>query len=179
MKNFIKKIAIALTLVISFALCFAFVGCGDKMPSKEDATYELVLDAAYKFKNPSSVRLISGKVYYYEITDELKEEHEYSEFLLSRGYYISAHLRLSATNGYGATTTGYYSISYDDDGKIKLENIEDSIKEYTDGMDKYPSLTTVYKVLLQIAVENYEECEIRNDFDIDKVNKRLDEKWSK
>ncbi len=30
MKNFWKKIAITLTLVMTFALCFAFVGCGDK-----------------------------------------------------------------------------------------------------------------------------------------------------
>lgn len=30
MKNFMKKITIALMLVITFALCFAFVGCGEK-----------------------------------------------------------------------------------------------------------------------------------------------------
>ena len=29
MKNLFRKIAITLTLVMTFALCFTFVGCGD------------------------------------------------------------------------------------------------------------------------------------------------------
>lgn len=63
MKNLFRKLAITLSLVMTFALCFAFVGCGkNEEDMKTERIYELVLDVAYKFKNPSSVRIISGKV---------------------------------------------------------------------------------------------------------------------
>lgn len=146
---------------------------------KNQRIYEFVLDASYKFKNPSSVRAVSGKIYYYEIKEEYKENTKYSELELKRGYYISGNLRLSATNGWGATTTGYYHIRYDDNGKIEVENLNDTLKEYMDAIDKYPSLSSIYTALLQVAVDEYEECEIFDSFDIDKVNAMLDKKWNK
>lgn len=50
MKNFMKKIAIALMLVMTFALCFAFVGCGDNEESNVNPCkthdWELVTNTA-------------------------------------------------------------------------------------------------------------------------------------
>ena len=181
MKNLLKRLSPLFALVMAIALCFPLVGCGNSIPSKEESTYELVLAASYKFKNPSSVRVVSGKVYYYEITDDAKERNEYTDLELERGYYISGNLRLSATNGFGATTTGYYSVSYDrDSGTIKVEDIEDEIEQWTDLMGKATNSIDVasYKFLLQGAQKDYEECTLTNDFDIDKVNALLEKKWN-
>lgn len=143
MKNFWKKIAITLTLVMTFALCFAFAGCGDKN-SKEQKCYELMIDVSYEFKNPSSVRILSGTVNYYPDTSP---------------DYLSAYLRLSATNGYGATTSGYYFCGYSDDGSLFVYDLE----EYGTDNPMYSS--------------SMSKCKVLDDFDIDKVNKMLDKKW--
>lgn len=140
---------------------------GEKLDEREQAIYQLVLDASYKFKNPSSVRVVSGKVYFYEIKEEYKENTTYSDLELERGYYIRGYLRLSATNGWGATTSGYYDIGYDKKGKLEMEDIEESMKLWKDDVFLY----STYK-------KYYEECQMLNDFDIDKVNSLLDKKWS-
>lgn len=183
MKNFWKKIAITLTLVMTFALCFAFTGCTDKEQQNEEDTkieriYELILDVAYKFKNPSSVRIISGKVNY-GTTDTDNPPYEFRNFELEKGYYINANLRLSATNGFGATTTDYYHIIYDSNGKLSIENLNDSMKDTMDMMDEYPYLKSTLLPVLQTLVDWYEECELRDNFNIDKVNGLLDKKWNR
>ena len=182
MKNFIKKIAILLMLVMTLSLCCAFVGCGDnERTSEEDIKnqriYEFVLDVAYKFKNPSSVRVVSGKVNY-DTTDTDTPPYDFRDFEIEKGYYINGNLRLSATNGFGATTTDYYHIIYDKDGKLSVENINESMKDTMDMIDAYPSMKPDLLFVLQTLVDWYDECELRDNFDIDKVNKRLDNKWN-
>lgn len=127
---------------MAFALCFAFVGCGDKneFTDREQAIYQLVLDASYKFKNPSAVRIVSGKAEYIPITDENRNEKEYSELELERGYFISANLRLSSTNGYGATTTDYWHIIYNREGKIGVDDINKTMKDFMNLMEENPRL---------------------------------------
>ncbi len=175
-----KKIAIALILVMTLTLCLAFVGCGDKnsLTDREQAIYQLVLDASYKFKNPSAVRVVSGKAKYEKITDENSNNKEYSTLELERGYFISAELRLSSTNGYGATTTDYWHIIYDRDGKISVDNINDIMKDFMNLMEQTPALKPTLLPSLQAAANWYDECEIIDDFNIDKINAELEKKWN-
>ena len=151
MKNLIKKLTIAIFLAITLVVSFTVVGCRNKKTEENELTvkelkaYELVLKCSYKFKNPSSVRIISGMLYYNPTTSP---------------DYLSASLRLSATNGFGATTSGYYFCGYNDDGSLFFYDIED----YKD------VLYSSYLMLLK-------DAGTINDFNIDKVNKKLAEKW--
>lgn len=75
--------------------------------SKEDlAAYELIYDASYEFKSPSSVRVIAGTVYYNE-----------------KKVQWSGWFTLSAANSYGAKTVGYYYIGYLD-GEVYTLDLE-------------------------------------------------------
>lgn len=130
-------------IILIICLCFGLIGC-DKKNSKEEICYEIIIEASYQFKNPSSVRVISGTL----------------STSLSEMDFYTAYLCISATNGYGATITGYYQCTY-----LKSDNIVllDEIDDETD--------PNYYSKLLQ--------CKSRDDFDIDKVNKKLDKKWNK
>lgn len=76
----------------------------DSLSGDNLAAYNLIIEASYDFKNPSSVRLVSGQVYFDE------EELEYA------GWFA-----LSATNGFGGRDTGYYFISYLDGEQFTLD----------------------------------------------------------
>lgn len=177
-----KKLTIILTLVIIFAVGVTFFGCTDKtddtLTDRENAIYQLVLDVSYKFKNPSSVRIVSGKVNY-DTTNTKNPPYEFRDFELEKGYYINANLRLSATNGYGATTTEYYHIIYNKDGKISTDDINETMRKFMDIMEKNPYLKPTMLPALQAAVDWYDECEILDDFNIDKINKFINKKWNK
>lgn len=47
MKNFMKKIAITLSLIMTLALCFAFVGCGDKKTIRQQFADYLGLNSEF------------------------------------------------------------------------------------------------------------------------------------
>ncbi len=101
------------------------------------AAYELIVDASYDFKDPSSVRLVSGTVFYDE------DDHEYS------GWFA-----LSATNGFGARTVGYYFVSYLDGDAFALD-----LEEYGDSTSiKY--------------------AKTQDELNVDQINKALEEKWN-
>ena len=59
----------------------------------DKVAFDLIMHYAYSFKNPSSIRLVSGTANDWESG-------------------IFAFLCISATNGFGATTNGYYYMSY-------------------------------------------------------------------
>lgn len=180
MKNFLKKLSPFFVLILAATVCITLAGCGNNgLSDREQAIYQLVLDASYKFKNPSSVRVVSGKATYTEITDENINDMEYSDLEIERRYFITANLRISATNGYGATTTEYYHIIYDRQGKIATDNLDDTLKDLMDAAEKADSLTKPYLLQsLQAAVDWYDECELLDDFDIDKINAALEKKWN-
>ncbi len=82
------------TIAIVIAAILLIVGIvvinQNVLTGNDKVAYELVLDVANNFKNPSSVRLVSGTVG------------------VDKDYLFAG---ISATNGWGARTTSYYSIS--------------------------------------------------------------------
>lgn len=128
--------------VCLFLILLIFPACNkekdsDSLSGTDLATYELVLDVSYQFKNPSSVRVLSGRMFY-------SDEH----------MHWSGWLALSAKNSYGARTTGYYFVSYLDGEVFALD-----LEEYGTSSD------------LNKAKDS-------PNFDIDKVNLELGNKWS-
>ena len=128
----IAYILIIALIIFSMSIDVENVG----MTDDEVAAYELIKEGAYDFKNPSSVRLVSGSVFYDEA------DGEYS------GWFA-----LSATNGYGATTVGYYFIGYLD-GEIFVLDLEEH------GNSSSISL-----------------AKTRDELDVDKINKKLEKAW--
>lgn len=126
-------VAIILAIILSSSINTKYGLDGDDL-----AAYELIAEVSYEFKNPSSVRLVSGSVFYNE---------EYGEYC---GWFA-----LSATNGYGATTVGYYFVDHLD-GEIFALDLE----EYGD------DVSIVY-------------AKTRDELDVNAINKALDKKWGK
>ena len=86
-----KKTAIIIAAVVVLMLVgvVAAAGLGGGLHGDDKIAYEMVLDAAPKFKDPSSVRLVSGTL-------------GVDKDCMFCG--------ISATNGFGARTTSYYFI---------------------------------------------------------------------
>ncbi len=144
LKKLFKTVGLYLTII--FLLIFSN-GCSvsvsdilsfGKLKGDDLAAYELITEVSYEFKNPSSLRLISGTVHYDE------EDKEYS------GWFA-----ISATNGFGATTVGYYFVSYLD-GEI-----------YALDLEEYGTSSSI-----SYAKE-------RDELDVDKINKEIEKYWNK
>lgn len=162
MKKLLKKLSPLFALVVMIVAGFSLVGCDrkDDLTSREQAIYQLVLDASYKFKNPSSVRIVSGMVTFDEANAE-NSDKEFSNFELQRGYAIDGHFRFTATNSFGATISEYYFCGYNDDGTI-----------FAYSFDTYKNLVpTIYAKMVEWASKT-------DDFDIDKINAELEKKWN-
>jgi len=122
----IKAAPIVITVVAIIVGVFIFMPKGvgglqgydvTALQGKDKLAYEIIIKCSYSFKNPSSVRLISGG-------GNILEKHE---VLLAR---------VSASNGFGATTSSYCALigktgdigksgdilSYDDRERSELEN---------------------------------------------------------
>ena len=162
MKNILKKFIPIFALVMALTISLSIAGCNkeESLTAREQAIYQLVLDASYKFKNPSSVRVVSGMVTFDEANAE-NSDKEFSNFELQRGYAIDGHFRFTATNSFGATISEYYFCGYNDDGTIFAYNF-----------DTYKNLVpTVYVKMVEWASKT-------DDFDIDKINAALEKKWN-
>ena len=130
-------IVVYILVILAVVLGIKIASLGNNNLSGDDlAAYELIVEASYDFKNPSSVRLVSGTVFYDE------EAKEYC------GWFA-----LSATNGYGGRTVGYYFVGYLD-GEIFALDLEE------DG----DSTSIRY-------------AKTRDELDVDKINKSLEKKW--
>lgn len=92
----------------------------------DKTVYDLILLYLDKFKNPSSVQLVSGTMV---------------------GNGQSAFLCISATNGFGGTTKGYYCLN-----PVFIHEVDDN--------DSY----------------QIELCKGRDDLDVKKINRALEEK---
>ena len=113
----------------------------DKTRLKGDdrVVYELIYEASFCFKDPSSVRVQSGHFGYDE------EEDEYY------GWFA-----ISAKNGYGARSTGYYYVGYLD-GEIFAADLEDE-NIYSSDLD-------------------FRWAKETDNFDADAVNEALAQRW--
>lgn len=110
---------------------------------KDKIAYDLIVKYSTYFKDPSSVRLVSGRVG----TNDSNEDYGF--------------LCLSAKNGFGATTTGYYSIN--SAGISDLEDSNDFLKS------------------LGIDVDNdymIDLCKERDQLDAKKINRALQREWN-
>ncbi len=115
-KKFGLYLALVMVLVFSSG-CFDSLSLSDilrsdilsfgKLKGDNLAAYELITEVSYMFKNPSSVRLISGTVSY----DEKDEEY-------------SGWFAIIEENEFGATTVGHYRVGYHSDGKIFALDLE-------------------------------------------------------
>lgn len=134
-KKLLSGLCIIAGLLIIFGVCF-FSPSKNKLTGYDLAAYELISEVSYEFKNPSSVRILSGYVWYDE------DDKEYS------GWFA-----LSATNSWGARTTGYYFVGHLD-GKIYALDLEEYGSSY--------------------SISN---AKTRDQLDVDSINKALNEKW--
>lgn len=128
-----KKLALLLAVAV---LALLLAGCGSSMSDADKCAYDLILDAAYSFKNPSSVRLVSGQA-----IPEVQQ----------------ALVRLSATNGFGAETTGYYWLT--GSSVTDLEN--DTALLNLAGMDD------------KRIAELIQDCQTRGELNVSAINKAL------
>lgn len=115
-KRKIRSVVIVSIVSIICVMLVIFI-CYNKsttLTGDDKIAYELIINASHNFKNPSSVKLVSGTV-----TDDG-----------SAGSFV-----LSSTNGFGARTTGYYAITSsgyvldlddEDDIMFKMLDISDS-----------------------------------------------------
>lgn len=130
-----KSLWVVILLIAVVCVGFFLARGNGKERVSEDtrAAYDLIVDGSYDFKDPTSVRVYSGTVYYD------KELDEYS------GWFY-----LSATNGFGARSGGYYFIGYLDGEPFALELDDDSS--------------------IRLA-------KTEGELDVDWINEQLDEKW--
>lgn len=127
-------ILIVYVLVIALIISSIYIDVENAGMTEEDiAAYELIEEGAYSFKNPSSVRLVSGKVYYDEEIDK-----------------YCGWFGLSATNGYGARSVGYYFIGYLD-GEFFILDLEENGAE-----------SSIYY------------AKTRGELNVEKINKKLE-----
>ena len=124
-----RKVLISATIVFStlFAYAFFFALWGN-----DRIVFNLVVDNAYNFKNPTSVRVVSG-------TAGTNDENG--------GDY--AFVCLTATNDFGAITTGYYCLMLD-----YISDVEDNLHGLVDNA-----------YMLKLCKED--------EIDISKINRRL------
>ncbi len=108
---FIKPLISVLLIIV--ILVSGFFAYNNILWGDDKIAYDLVLENIFSFKNPSSVRIVSG------VADNG-----------SNGEY--AFLRLSATNGFGGAVSGYYFLSSlgimeDEDGNSSVYNRVDKL----------------------------------------------------
>lgn len=127
---------ILIFVAIYIATLFINKSKDDELTGENLAAYELICDVSYEFKDPTSVRILAGKVIYDE------EDAHWS------GWFT-----ISAINGLGVKSTGYYFVGYTDGEVFALD-----LEEYGDDYS------------LKLAKSN-------DLLDIDKINKELTKKW--
>ena len=154
-----RKRSLLFAMLAAFAcilMCFNGCSAQSKLDKREKALFSLLVEAANQFNDPSSVRILSGEITYSERVEDILSP---SEFQLEVGYYVSAHLRLSAKNGFGFNTTSNYMVAYDDYGNAEIWDLE-----------YYGTDNPFYET-------SREDCYTTDDFDYAAVNSALEEYW--
>ncbi len=133
-----KKILCVLLAILLIPTALAFVGCGnqsayDKLGEKEKRVFDVVLEFSYDFKNPSSVKVVSG---------DFEEEVNFT-----------ACFRIQAQNGFGSTTSGYYMIIGNKSGIDSYIDLED---------DSLPSASYIYGMQRALTTDNFDYSAVNN-----------------
>lgn len=99
-----KKNLFVIAIIICLICTIGLTGCRNKLSQREQKCFELIRDCSFEFKNPKSVRVLSGTLTYY--TDLYEEGDE----------YIAAYVVLTSKNLLGTESASNYFIGYKDDG---------------------------------------------------------------
>lgn len=136
----LKKFITAIILIcLTIGGIFAY---NNILWGKDKIAYDLIVEYAPSFKDPSSVRLVSGQA---GVDDN------------NKGF---GFLCLSAKNGFGATTTGFYFLNY-----LGIDDLEDENEALKS---------------LGISQNNdymIELCKKRDQLNIKKANRALQREW--
>lgn len=136
----IKQLWICLVYILTIILVIVGISATssktENLSGDDLAAYNLISEVSYEFKNPSSVRLISGEVFY---------DDENAEWC---GWFA-----ISATNGFGARTVGYYFVGYLDGEIFALD------------LEEYGSSSSI------------RNAKTKDELNIEKINSALDKKW--
>lgn len=151
-----KKRKPRIPVIVIFILIIVSISVGVKYTfdnvlfGMDKCAYKLLLEASYEFKNPSSLRIVSGS---------------FDETLYSNGVEW-LYARTSATNGFGAPVSGYYMIWYDSDGEFHLDDIEDQMELFSKlGIED------------ELSKLELEYCVVTDQLNINKINKMLEKRW--
>lgn len=137
----ILKGFITVIILIGVVICGIFA-YNNILWGNDKIAYDLIVEYASSFKDPSSVRLVSGQA-------GVDESNKGFGFLC-----------LSAKNGFGATTTGFYFLNY-----LGMSDLEDE-NEVLKGLGI--SQNNDYMIEL---------CKKRDKLNIKKVNRALQREW--
>ncbi len=136
------KIIVLILLVLGAVFAYKNI-----LWEEDRIAYNLVVTHANSFKAPSSIRVISGVAGKGDKTDDFDEY---------------AFLKISAMNGFGGATIGYYSICEDN-----LGDLEDDKEFWNDiGVD----LDKNYDSLMEL-------CRTEGRLNVKKINKALQRKF--
>lgn len=150
-KKFKVLLVGCLTVIVAIGIAL-LSGCSAelKLNKEEKALFTLLTETIITFKNPQSVRIISGTLTYEDLSDEETSlTVDYEDY--QRGYYIAAFLRISANNSFGASISDNYLFCYSEGEPTCLSMREGDIGE--------------------------DYCYKTDDFDYAAVNAALEEYW--
>lgn len=119
--NVKKKITsqkkIVFIVVVIAVIIFGVIANQNVLYGEDKAAYDLLVKYSSNFENPSSVRLCSGTYVCVKLEDGTKTE------MLT--------CKISATNGFGGTTTKYYNI-VSTLGIVPMDDVSESRELYDD-----------------------------------------------
>ncbi len=160
-----KKLLCILLAILLIPTTLAFVGCDkesesayEKLGETEKKVYTLTLNFSYSFKNPSSVKIISG--HFYNSAEYFGEESGYYELCF----------RLQAQNGFEATNTHRYYL---------MGNIETLKNNFIIDLEDGSFVGEDYKLGEERLLEYQLKSLKTDDFDYSAVNNALKEYWEK
>lgn len=150
-KNHIPYIIVTIILILVFLFC-GFFYYNNALWGNDKIAYDLVLLYAHNFKDPTSVRVVSGRA------GAGSEENDFENY---------AFLRISAKNGFGGVTTGYYSLN-----EHRISDLEEDKEFWKEMGSKYSifgGLDNHYDSMIKL-------CEDQTKLNVKKINKALQRK---
>lgn len=169
-----KKFGKLFILLISILLCCTvlFVGCEQKEESitetftpQEEVIYEILIEKSYDFKDPTSVRIISGTLIY-------SNPENGADLGETKGSYLRYSLglfRIMATNSFGVKITESFMV------KVELGEVTTflGMESYLDEIEDL--LSPFYLKLFLAAIDDAKEVD--PDINYEAINIALAQYW--
>ena len=142
-------------LPLLLALAVALIACSPSLEGDDKLALDLLADAAKQFRDPGSVRLISGRIYQGEAFHDYKEGDSQTVLLCV----------ISATNSYNARLQNRYEIYRKVDNTVLVSEI--IVPERTSYEVDFQRLRR--EILTQLAIM----CDQTGDLDTTRINSEL------